>query len=109
LSSALARIEVRLPADLKDHLSVIAKERGCSLSEMAVSALHMMLEAPAPAAAALVGVDQQVHELTRLLETFVKTYLSLTPEVPEGQKHQAAARGRERWQQFQRLVSEEQA
>jgi hypothetical protein len=107
MSSTLARIEVRMPADLKEHLTVIAKERGVSLSDMAVSALQMMLETPAPASSAVGEVPQQIQELTRLLETFIKTYLSLTPEVAEGQKQAAAARGRERWQQFQRLVSSE--
>jgi hypothetical protein len=106
MSSTLARIEVRVSAALKEELTLIAKERGCSLSDMAASALQTMLEGPGQVDTPTSGVDERLQRLERLLEVFIKTYFSITPEVPDAQKPAAAARGRARWQQFQRLVQD---
>jgi Ribbon-helix-helix protein, copG family len=107
MSSTLARIEIRVPSELKDHLSAIARERGVSLSEMAVAALQMMLEGP-PAPVDPPGhlnylleqLEDQMLNMDIGLRVFIRIVLSHFPELSEAEKSVASARGQRRWEHF---------
>ena len=104
MSAPLARIEIRLPQELKDQITALATERGASVSEIGLAALQDLLERETRPETALCGGVDKVHAL---LEAFVRVYCTLTPEIPEVQREAAARRGHKRWERIQVLLSQE--
>jgi hypothetical protein len=104
----LARIEIRLPQELKDQLTALATERGASVSEIGVAALQNLFEQErGPEAATL----EQLRRLEALLAGFVRVYFTSAPDpqmLSEGERQTAARRGAERWDQFCVLLEQEE-
>lgn len=97
MAEMLARIEIRCPPAVKAQVADIAKTRGVSQSEIGLAALLEMFERPtAPEAVVL----ERLARLEALLTIFVRVYLTSAPDPrtwPEEERHRAAHRGRERW------------
>jgi hypothetical protein len=104
MSAPLARIEIRLPQDLKDQVTALATERGASVSEIGVAALHDLLERETqPDTGSLAAIDK----VYALLEAFVRVYFTSAPDpqaLSDAERQTAARRGAERWDQFCMLL-----
>lgn len=111
MSSTLARIEIRLPQEVKDTLTALATARGSSVSEIGLAAILEFLEADVPPKTTpppeslLPGVGR----LEKLVEGFIRVFLTVGPDpqrLTEGERLAMAQRGDERWAQFQAVIEE---
>jgi predicted transcriptional regulator len=116
MASTLARLEVRLPPDLKTQLQGIAKERGVSVSEIGLAALQEFLERrdhPVQHDVVLTVLKQvaaQARQHHAVLEQFIRVFLTVTPDLhdrPEAERRAAAKHGHARWEQFQTLLAQQ--
>lgn len=104
MSSTLARIEIRLPQEIKDQVVALATTRGVSASEIGLAALQELLDKPERSEQA---VREALGRLEALLEGFIRVFFTVTPPVPPAEREAAARRGHERWAQLQALLQQE--
>jgi predicted transcriptional regulator len=112
MASTLARIEVRMPQELRRQIQTLAKERGVSQSEIGLAAIQEFFERSASPETALrdavAHLEARVAHQQAFLEGFVRVFLTVTPDPktrPEAEQRQAAKRGAERFAQFQTMLA----
>ena len=106
VSSALPRLEIRLPQALKDQILALATARGVSASEIGLAALQDLLETSEKPETAILAGLQELRPCWRRL----CACCSLAPDLQgasEAERQAAARRGVERWAQFQALLQHE--
>jgi len=111
MSSPLARIEIRVPQEVKDALTALAAARSSSVSEIGLAAILEFLEADAPPKATPPpeGLLPGMGRLEKLLEGFIRVFLTVGPDpqrLTEAERLAMARRGDERWAQFQAVIEE---
>jgi hypothetical protein len=93
---------------LKDQVLALATARGVSVSELGVAALQDLLDTQERPERLVLD---RLWRLERLVETFVRVFLTLTPDPGQGSdldRQVAAQRGLERWGHFQAVLAQEE-